>query len=88
MNRFTLLPLKNDKMKIWKCPSYFSGFLISPEWHLCKGKRYFDISRKKFKTFLSLPNQLCICNCHKASKLAQGKFAVGQGKHREFENAI
>ena len=25
---------------------------------------------------------------HKSLKLAQGKFAVGQEKHREFENAI
>ena len=41
-----------------------------------KGKRYFDI-------FYSLPIQFCGCNSHKSCKLAQGKFAVGQGKNRE-----
>ena len=35
----------------------------------------------------SLPSQFCICNSHKSHKLAQGTFAVGQGKYREFENA-
>ena len=30
-------------------------------------------------------NKFCICNSHKSHKLPQGKFAVGQGKHREFE---
>ena len=30
----------------------------------------------------------CVCNSQKSCKLAQGKFVVGQGKHREFENAI
>ena len=28
------------------------------------------------------------CNTHKLCKFGQGKFAVGQGKHREFENTI
>ena len=32
--------------------------------------------------------QFCVCNSHKSRKLAQGKFTVRQGKHREFENAI
>ena len=32
MNSFTLFPLK---VKIRKCPSYFSGFFITLEWHLC-----------------------------------------------------
>ena len=32
MNNLTLLPLK---VKIRKCPSYFSGFFITLEWHLC-----------------------------------------------------
>ena len=32
--------------------------------------------------------QFCVCNSHKSRKLAQGKFTVGQRKHREFENAI
>ena len=39
--------------------------------------------------FLSLPSQFCIYdNSHKSRKLAHGKFAVGQGKQREFKNAI
>ena len=37
-------------------------------------------------------SQFCVCNSHKLCKLAQGRFAVGQGnklrKHREFENTI
>ena len=32
MNSFTLLP---SKVKIRKCHSYFSGFFITLEWHLC-----------------------------------------------------
>ena len=32
--------------------------------------------------------QFCVCNSHKSRKLAQGKFTVRQGKHREFENSI
>ena len=32
MNSFSLLA---SKVKIRKCPSYFSGFFTSPEWHLC-----------------------------------------------------
>ena len=35
MNSFIILPLK---LKIRKCPSYFSGFFISPEWHLKAGQ--------------------------------------------------
>ena len=31
MNNFTLLP---PNVKIRKCPSYFSGFFITLEWHL------------------------------------------------------
>ena len=37
---------------------------------------------------IGLPRQFCVCNSYKLWKLAQGKFAVGQGKHREFENTI
>ena len=33
MDSFTLLP---SKVKIWKCPSYFSGFFMTVEWHLWK----------------------------------------------------
>ena len=40
------------------------------------------------RTLIGLPSQFCVCNTHKLCKLAQGKFAVGQGKHREIENTI
>ena len=59
-----------------------------------KCKRYFDfchkISTKKmfFLSWISLRRQFCVCNRHKSRKLAQRKFAVVQGKHREFENEI
>ena len=33
--------------------------------------------------WIGLPSQFCICNSYKLGKLSQGKFAVGQGKHRE-----
>ena len=45
----------------------------------------------KFSFFLEtecLPSQLCIGNSHKSLNLAQGKSAVRQGKHTEFENRI
>ena len=42
----------------------------------------------KKTNWISLPSQFCVCYSHKSCKLAQGKFAVGQGKHREFENEI
>ena len=32
--------------------------------------------------------KLVLCNSQKSRTLAQGKFAVGQEKHREFENEI
>ena len=35
------------------------------------------------RSWIGLPSQFCVCNTHKLCKLAQGKFAVGQGKHRE-----
>ena len=47
MNNFTLLP---PKIKIRKCPSYFSGFSITLEWHLCKYYR----NLCKFVTFYSV----------------------------------
>ena len=46
------------------------------------------ISKKKSISWISLPIQFFVCNSHKLFKLAQGKFVVGQGKHREFENTI
>ena len=38
---------------------------------------------KKFIFSLKLDSQFCVCNSHKLCKLAHGKFAVGQEKHRE-----
>ena len=32
---------------------------------------------------MGLPSQFCVCNSYKSCKLAQGKFAFGQGKNRE-----
>ena len=40
------------------------------------------------RSWIGLPSQFCVCNTHKLCKLAQGRFAVRQGKHREFENTI
>ena len=37
------------------------------------------------KSWICLPSQFCVRNSHSSHKLAQGKFAVGQEKHREFE---
>ena len=34
-------------------------------------------------SWICLPSQFGVCNSHKSRKLAQGKFAVRQGKHRE-----
>ena len=35
------------------------------------------------RSWIGLPSQFCVCNSYKLCKLAQGKSAVGQGKHRE-----
>ena len=35
------------------------------------------------RSWIGLPSRFCVCNSHKLWKLAQGKFAVGKGKHRE-----
>ena len=52
-----------------------------------KSKGYCDSCCKKNPFFsrcwISLPSQFCVCNTHKLCKLAEGKFAVGQGKHRK-----
>ena len=40
------------------------------------------------RSWIGLPSQFCVCYSHKLRKLAQAKFAVGQGEHREFENTI
>ena len=36
------------------------------------------------RSWIGLPSQFCVCYSHKLCKLTQGKFAVRQGKHREF----
>ena len=55
-----------------------------------KSKGIVIVDAKKIISFsrswIGLPSQFCVCNTHKLCKLA--KFAVGQGKHREFENTI
>ena len=52
-----------------------------------KSKGYCDSCRKKIhffsRSWIGLPSQFCVCNTHKLCKLAQGKFAVRQGKYRE-----
>ena len=48
----------------------------------------FAAKNKSSRSWIGLPSQFCVFNSHKLCKLAQGKFAVGQGKHREFENTI
>ena len=40
------------------------------------------------RSWIGLPSQFCVCNTHKLCRLAQGQFAVGQGKDRELENTI
>ena len=40
------------------------------------------------KSWIGMPSQFYVCNSYKLWKLTQGKFAVGQGKHRKFENTI
>ena len=36
------------------------------------------------RSWIHLPSQLCVHNSHKSGKLAWGKFAVRQGKNREY----
>ena len=47
---------------------------------------------ENFLFFLKLDKSamsvLCIYTSHKSCKLAQGRFAVGLGKHREFETVV
>ena len=83
---------QNPCQGIWKFCQNTGNFVCSscifPE---SKGKGDFNICRKHFQFSLSqisLPIQFCVCNSHKSCKMSHGKFAVGQGKHREFENAI
>ena len=44
--------------------------------------------KKKKGSLIRLSSQFCVYCSHKSYKLPQGKLAFGQGKHREFENAI
>ena len=54
-----------------------------------KSKGYLQQKKSIFsRSWIGLPSQFCVCNSHKLCNLAQGKFAVGQEKHREFENTI
>ena len=34
------------------------------------------------RSWIGLPSQFCVCNSHKSCKLAQGNFAIRQGKQR------
>ena len=49
-----------------------------------KSKEYCGICRGNFilffRSWIHLPSRFCVCNGHKSRKLAQGNFAVGQGK--------
>ena len=51
--------------------------------YICRGNFQFFP-----RSWIGLPTQFYVCNSHNLCKLAQGKFGVGQGKHREFENTI
>ena len=53
----------------------------------CTGKTG-QIAKKKSLSGKTFASQFCVCNSHKSLTLAKGIFAVGQGKNREFGNAI
>ena len=57
-----------------------------------KGSRYFDICNENISiSILKLDRSaksVFVCQSQNTCKLAQGKCAVGHGKHREFENAM
>ena len=56
---------------------------------ILKGKGCCNICREiLFRSWICLPSQFCVCYSHKSRKLAQGKFAVREGQHTKFENAI
>ena len=76
----------NNKIPVWEnignleiCQNTRNLDCSSCKFPGSKGKRYFEISRVFF-SLISLPSQFCVCNSHKSRKLAQGKFAVRQGK--------
>ena len=55
---------------------------------ILKVKEIAIFAEKKSRSWNGLPSQFCVCNSHKLCNLALGKFEVGQGKNREFENTI
>ena len=80
--KWTKNSMSGKTQGIWKfCQNAGNLVCSSCKFADSKGKGSFDI-------FFRLPSQVCVCNSHKSRKLAQGKFAVRQGKHREFANAI
>ena len=96
MRGFTIVctgPLHRKMTQKFPCQGKhreFRHFTKTHKFPDSKGKRYFDICSEisiLFRSLMSLPSHFGVCNSHKSCKLAQGKFAVGQGKHREFENA-
>ena len=85
--------LSGKTQGIWKFCQNTGNFVCSScKFPDAKGKGYCNICREKFpffsRSWIGLPSQFCVCNSYKLWKLAQGKIAVGQGKHREFENTI
>ena len=86
---------ENDKNKsVRKIPKHRenTGNVVCSSCKLPDSKHErFQYLPRKFPIFLSwisLASQICVLINHKSCKLAQAKFAVGQGKHREFENVI
>ena len=80
--------LSGKTQGLWKFGQN-TGNLVCSSWKCSdsKSKGFCDICRKKnpffCRSWLGLPSQFCVCNSHKICKLAQGKFAFGQGKKRE-----
>ena len=90
---------KMAQKEIWKCCQYTGNFvkthgiLLAQVVNILKVKNIAIFAAKKIPFFqkldiIGLPSQFCVCNSHKLCNLAQGKFAVGQGKYREFKNTI
>ena len=80
--------LSGKTQEIWKFCQNTGNFVCSS----CKfpdsqGKGYCE-----FPFFFLKPNEsaeaFCVCYSYRLCKLAQEKFSVGQGKHREFQNTI
>ena len=55
---------------------------------ILKVKDILVFAAKFFKFSLKLDSQFCVCNCHNARKLAQGKFAVGQGNNGNLKMQV